>query len=205
MARKCRELRRRWTSMPRVALDFNLPDGSATEALGYALARSLPDAVAPGAEQADVAQAGVAPAGAVPSGAVLYLQGELGAGKTTCVRSLLRSLGVTGLVRSPTYTLVETYRLATLTCVHVDLYRLQSATEVDELGLRDAVGPASLLMVEWPERGGAALPPADLTVALRYAGEARLASLRAGTSLGTEWLENLGHDSSLSSYVSNLT
>lgn len=186
--------------MPRAALDFNLPDGSATEALGQALARSLPDAAAPGAGQADAAQAGT-----VPSGVVVYLQGELGAGKTTCVRSLLRSLGVAGLVRSPTYTLVETYRLATLTCVHVDLYRLQSLTEVDELGLRDAVGPASLLMVEWPERGGAALPPADLTVTLRYAGDARLASLGAGTPLGVQWLENLGRDSSLSSYVSNLT
>src|SRR5579859_2915844 len=98
-------------------MDLNLPDSSVTEALGHALARSLPDAAR--------------------NGAVLYLQGELGAGKTTCVRSLLRTLGVTGLVRSPTYTLVETYPLARLTCVHVDLYRLQSLTEVDELGLRD--------------------------------------------------------------------
>jgi tRNA threonylcarbamoyladenosine biosynthesis protein TsaE len=96
-------------------MDYNLPDSSVTAALGQALARSLPGAVRTG-------------------GAVLYLHGELGAGKTTCVRSLLRALGVTGLVRSPTYTLVETYPLATLTCVHVDLYRLQSLTEVDELG-----------------------------------------------------------------------
>jgi tRNA threonylcarbamoyladenosine biosynthesis protein TsaE len=157
-------------------MDLNLPDSSVTEALGRALARSLP--------------------GVAHTGAVLYLQGELGAGKTTCVRSLLRALGVTGLVRSPTYTLVETYPLATLTCVHVDLYRLQSLTEVDELGLRDLMGPGSLIMVEWPERGGAALPPADLDMTLRYAGEARQASLSAKTLLGTEWLENLGRDSS---------
>ncbi len=186
--------------MPRVTLDFNLPDSSVTEALGHALADSLLRAL-----QAGAAQVGAARADAVQSGAVAYLQGELGAGKTTCVRSLLRTLGVTGLVRSPTYTLVETYHLATLTCVHVDLYRLQSLTEVDELGLRDLVGPASLLMVEWPERGGAALPPADVSVALRYAGDARLASLSAQTLLGTKWLENLGRDSSLRSYVSNLT
>ena len=186
--------------MPRVSLDFNLPDSSATEALGHALARSLPDAV-----RSDTGQAAAARAGAVQSGAVVYLQGELGAGKTTCVRSLLRTLGVTGLVRSPTYTLVETYRVATLTCVHVDLYRLQSLTEVDELGLRDQVGPASLLLVEWPERGGAALPPADLTVDLGYAGDARFAGLSAETILGIQWLENLGRDRSLSSYVSNLT
>ena len=173
-----------------VPMDLNLPDSSATEALGHALARSFPRAARTAAAQ---------------SGAVVYLQGELGAGKTTCVRSLLRTLGVTGLVRSPTYTLVETYHLATLTCVHVDLYRLQSLTEVDELGLRDLTGPGSLLMVEWPEKGGAALPPADLNVTLGYAGAARRAGLSARTSLGTEWVENLGHDTSLSTYVSNLT
>jgi tRNA threonylcarbamoyladenosine biosynthesis protein TsaE len=194
--------------MPRVSLDFNLPDSSATEALGHALAHALPDTVRSGTEHVGVAGTGVAgaaQAGAVQGGAVVYLQGELGAGKTACVRSLLRSLGVTGLVRSPTYTLVETYRVATLTCVHVDLYRLQSLTEVDELGLRDQLGPASLLLVEWPERGGAALPPADLMVSLGYAGDARRAGLSAETILGIQWLENLGRDRSLSSYVSNLT
>ena len=176
-------------------MDINLADSNVTEALGQALARSFP-----GALQTDAVQTG----GASP-GAVVYLQGELGAGKTTCVRSLLRALGVAGLVRSPTYTLVETYNLAALTCVHVDLYRLQAPTQVDELGLRDLVGPGCLLLVEWPERGGAALPPADLDLMLRYAGDAREATLSAKTPLGAEWLENLGHDTSLSSYVSNLT
>jgi len=170
-------------------MDLNLPDSSATEALGQALARSLPGAV----------RVDAVPTSAVPTGAVLYLQGELGAGKTTCVRSLLRTLGVTGLVRSPTYTLVETYPLARLTCVHVDLYRLQSLTEVDELGLRDLVGPGSLIMVEWPEKGGAAVPPADLELTLLYAGEARQASLSAKTKLGTEWLENLQQRSAVDS------
>ena len=177
-------------------MDFNLPDSGVTEALGGALARSLPGAVRAGAARTGV-RADAVQTGAAHTGAVLYLRGELGAGKTTCVRSLLRALGVTGLVRSPTYTLVETYPLATLTCVHVDLYRLQSLTEVDELGLRDLVGPGSLIMVEWPERGGAALPPADLDLTLRYADEARQAGLCAETSLGTEWLENLGRDGSL--------
>jgi tRNA threonylcarbamoyladenosine biosynthesis protein TsaE len=175
--------------MPPVWMDFDLADSSATEALGQALARSLPSAAQPGA----------AP------GAVAYLQGELGAGKTTCVRGLLRALGVTGLVRSPTYTLIETYPLVALTCVHVDLYRLRALSEVEELGLRDLAGPGYLLLVEWPDRGGTALPAADLELTLRYAGDARHARVCAQTSMGSRWLENLGHDSSLRFYVSNLT
>jgi len=171
-------------------MDLNLPDSSATEALGRALAQSLPAAV-----RADIV--GAVDTGTARTGAVLYLQGELGAGKTTCVRSLLRALGVTGLVRSPTYTLVETYPLATLTCVHVDLYRLQSLTEVDELGLRDLLGPGSLIMVEWPERGGAAVPPADLELTLQYVGEARQAALNAKSAVGAEWLNILGRNRSL--------
>jgi tRNA threonylcarbamoyladenosine biosynthesis protein TsaE len=114
-------------------------------------------------------------------------------------------LGVTGLVRSPTYTLVETYALAGLTCIHVDLYRLQSLSEIDELGLRDWVGPGALLLVEWPEKGGTALPAADLEVRLSYAAESREANLTAATALGRKWLADLGRDTSLSFYVSNLT
>ncbi len=178
-------------------MDFNLADSSVTDALGEALARALAGtAQAPG---------GPPEAPGAPTGGVLYLQGDLGAGKTTCARSLLRALGVVGLVRSPTYTLVETYELAGLTCIHVDLYRLQGLTEVDELGLRDLVGPSSLLLVEWPDRGGAALPPADLTVALNYAGEGRQARVTAHSPLGSSWLDNLGSDTSLRGYLSNLT
>ena len=175
-------------------MDFNLADSGVTDALGEALARAW----------AGAAPAAAAAWGGLPGG-VLYLQGDLGAGKTTCARSLLRALGVVGLVRSPTYTLVETYELAGLTCIHVDLYRLQSLTEVDELGLRDLVGPSSLLLVEWPDRGGAALPPADLTVALNYAGEGRQARVTAHSPWGSRWLENLASDTSLRGYLSNLT
>lgn len=171
-------------------MDLNLADISATEALGKALAGSFLQ---------------LSVAGGASPGAVIYLQGDLGTGKTTCVRSLLRALGVAGLVRSPTYTLVETYALGALTCVHVDLYRLQSLSEVDELGLRDMLGPGHLVLVEWPERGGSALPPADLALRLRYAGDARQASLGAVTTLGSAWMRNLGRDTSLVGYVSNLT
>jgi tRNA threonylcarbamoyladenosine biosynthesis protein TsaE len=169
--------------MPTASLDFNLPDSGATEALGAALARAFS-----------------------PSrGAVVHLRGELGSGKTTCARSLLHALGVTATVRSPTYTLVDTYSTPQLNLVHVDLYRLRSSAEVEELGLRDLTGPDSLMLIEWPEQGGSAVPPADLDVQLRYAGESRSASLRAGSESGSRWLGKLGLDRSLVPYVSNLT
>jgi tRNA threonylcarbamoyladenosine biosynthesis protein TsaE len=170
--------------MPSVSMDFRLPDSSSTEALGSSLARALPT---PG------------------GGAVVYLQGELGSGKTTCVRSLLRTLGVTAPVRSPTYTLVDHYTLAGLECVHVDLYRVRSAVEVDELGLRDMTGPDCLLLIEWPEKGGVAVPPEDLRLTLNYLDAGRAARLLAVTRIGEEWLSYLGRDSSLIPYLSNLT
>jgi tRNA threonylcarbamoyladenosine biosynthesis protein TsaE len=171
-------------------LRFNLPDTSATEGLGVALARAFPGA-------GTGAGAGV--------GAVVHLRGELGSGKTTCARSLLHALGITATVRSPTYTLVDTYSVGNLTCVHVDLYRLQTLSEVDELGLRDLTGPDFLMLIEWPEKGGSALPPADLTLLLNYVGEARAATLAAATEMGARWLSMLAIDSSLKPYVSNLT
>jgi tRNA threonylcarbamoyladenosine biosynthesis protein TsaE len=127
---------------PELSLTLPLPDTQATETLGEALARAYPHG---------------------PVGAVVFLRGELGAGKTTCVRSLLRALGVGGIIRSPTYTLMEVYQPGGLTCVHVDLYRLEGPLDVESLGLRDYLGEC-LLLVEWPEKGGDALPPVDLPV-----------------------------------------
>jgi tRNA threonylcarbamoyladenosine biosynthesis protein TsaE len=191
MSKNAANRRANGPSMPPASLEMNLSDSGMTELLGQALAHALP---------------GAAPASpGTPAGAVLYLHGELGAGKTTCVRSLLRTLGAVGPVRSPTYTLVETYRLGAWTCVHVDLYRLHSAVEVDELGLRDLVGPGCLLLIEWPEKGGAAVPPADVDLTLRYRGDGRHARMCAATDLGADWLRNLGLDTRLVPYLSNLT
>jgi tRNA threonylcarbamoyladenosine biosynthesis protein TsaE len=165
--------------------DFLLPEPAATEALGVALAQAFQRL--PG------------------GGTIFYLHGELGAGKTTCARSLLRTLGVAGAIRSPTYTLVETYPLGRLTCVHVDLYRVQGLGEVDELGLRDYFGGECLLLVEWPERGAGVLPPADLELTLAYADGMRRAQARPGSARGVTWLDNLAHDDSLRPYVFNIT
>jgi tRNA threonylcarbamoyladenosine biosynthesis protein TsaE len=194
--------------MPLVAINLYLPAAADTEILGAALAAGLPLAAAP-PDVVGLPGAGPPAAAGLPAapgfGAVLYLQGDLGAGKTTCVRSLLRALGVTGLVRSPTYTLVETYPTAALTCVHVDLYRLGSESEAEGLGLRDLAVPGTLLMIEWPERGGGAVPRADATLSLSYEGQSRQACLSPCTDIGERWLQNLGDDTRITPYVSNIT
>ena len=165
--------------------ELRLGDPQATEALGGGLARAFMEAG--------------------QGSAVIYLHGELGAGKTTCVRGLLRTLGVSGVIRSPTYTLVETYQLPGITCVHVDLYRLQGQAEVYELGLGDYFDSECLLLVEWPEKGVAALPRADLELTLSYHGASRCCRLSARTVGGQGLLDKLVKDNRLASYVSNLT
>jgi tRNA threonylcarbamoyladenosine biosynthesis protein TsaE len=127
--------------------------------------------------------------------AVVFLCGGLGAGKTTFVRGYLRSLGVTGVVRSPTYTLVELYPLGAMTVVHADLYRLRDAGELEALGLRDWAQPAHLWFVEWPERGAGHLPAPDLQLAFSAGPAAHGIQLKAGSALGELWLGNLGRGS----------
>lgn len=148
-----------------------LPDPPAMDLLGAALARSV----------------------ALP--AVLYLEGDLGAGKSTLARALLRTLGVQGAIRSPTYTLVERYPLAGGEAWHLDLYRIADAAELDFLGLDEAV--CNLWLIEWPEKGGQGLPPADLHVALKMAGAGREAVLHPTSANGQEWLNGLAFDSEL--------
>ena len=126
--------------------------------------------------------------------AVLYLQGELGAGKTTFARGFLRGLGVAGTVRSPTYTLLELHELEGLTVLHVDLYRLRDPAELESLGLRDWARPGCLWLIEWPERGGSRLPEADLTVTFAIAATAHVIDLRAASLLGEAWLGRLEPD-----------
>jgi len=167
------------------AFEFTLPDVDATDALGRGLAESFLRAGMPGRPGDPEAHG---------HGAVLHLQGELGAGKSTCARSLLRALGVTGLIRSPTFTLVESYPLGAMTCVHVDLYRVAGAAQVDELGLRDMLRPDRLLLIEWPEKGGNAVPAADVELRLDYAPAGRVVHGVARTPYGRTWLDNLRID-----------
>ncbi|WP_372012889.1 tRNA (adenosine(37)-N6)-threonylcarbamoyltransferase complex ATPase subunit type 1 TsaE [Pseudoxanthomonas sp. 10H] len=152
-------------------MQIALADSEATEALGRALASTRPPLAA------------------------VHLHGDLGAGKSTLARALLRELGVQGPIRSPTYTLVERYPVPGGEAWHLDLYRIGDATELDFLGLDG--GEATLWLVEWPERGAAALPAADLHVHLAQAGPGRRAWLEGGTPSGLDWLAALAQTGSL--------
>ncbi|MFY2764495.1 tRNA (adenosine(37)-N6)-threonylcarbamoyltransferase complex ATPase subunit type 1 TsaE [Arenimonas sp. MALMAid1274] len=123
-----------------------------------------------------------------PERAVVYLHGELGAGKSTLARAWLRALGVTGAIKSPTYTLVERYPLARGEAAHLDLYRLAGAGELDFLGLDELASEARLWLVEWPERGQGGLPAPDLSLHLLHDGPGRRASMAAGSPAGEAWL-----------------
>ncbi|HUR41334.1 MAG TPA: tRNA (adenosine(37)-N6)-threonylcarbamoyltransferase complex ATPase subunit type 1 TsaE [Verrucomicrobiae bacterium] len=132
-----------------------LGDAAQTAALGAAIARGL----------------------AGRAGGVIHLIGPLGAGKTTLARGLLRELGVTGTIRSPTYTLLEPYEIGGRTLIHLDLYRLNDERELEPLGLRDYPPERCWWLVEWPDRGGARLPSANLRVELLHVPDGRIARL----------------------------
>lgn len=131
-------------------------------------------------------------AGACRSGCVIYLVGELGAGKTTLTRGFLQALGYGGSVKSPTYTLLEPYDVGARRVYHLDLFRLSAPEELEYLGLRDLLEPDAVLLVEWPQRGVGLLPPPDLRLILKYAERGRRARIEAHTPRGRRCLGLLG-------------
>ena len=138
-----------------VALNTYLPDEPATIALGAALAQAL------------------------EPGLVVYLQGDLGAGKTALVRAALRALGHRGPVKSPTYTLVELYEASRLHLHHFDFYRFHDPREWIDAGFRETFDGRNVILVEWPEKAGDLLPAPDVVIALEVQGAGRQASLRS--------------------------
>lgn len=128
----------------------------------------------------------------VRGGGVIALSGDLGAGKTTFARALLQALGVGARVKSPTYSLIESYALGDLAIHHLDLYRIADPGELEWLGLADLLAGPHLLVVEWPERAGAMLPAADLSVHLAHAGSARDVAFFPGSARGRRWLDGVG-------------
>lgn len=121
-------------------------------------------------------------------GLVVFFHGELGAGKTTLIRGILHGLGHRGAVKSPTYTLVESYPFAELTVHHFDLYRLKSAEELEFLGIRDYLGGHNLCLIEWAERGAGMLPTQDLDIQIERQETGRLLRFTAGTETGAALL-----------------
>ncbi len=149
-------------------LRVDLPDLSATDALGARLARAL---------QAPL---------------VIGLIGDLGAGKTALVRALIQSLAPGTRVKSPTYTLIESYELGALLVHHLDLYRLRHPEELTELGLADVLGPESVMLIEWPDKGGEETPTLDLAIHLfRLGDDARRAEFDARTEAGRRFCERV--------------
>ncbi len=154
-------------NIPNDTFDLILPDLTATEELGKNLASAL------------------------AAGAVIYLHGDLGAGKTTIVRSALVALGYTGVAKSPTYTLIEFYPLNDFTLNHFDLYRLNDPSELDYIGLRDYITSDSVSIFEWPSKGTGHIPNPDLEIFLQFDGAGRVANIQAGSALGQKMLHSI--------------
>jgi|ERR1700690_12008 len=151
---------------------WHLPDPEATERLGALLASACP--------------------WDTPGPRLAYLSGQLGTGKTTLVAALLHALGVEGPVRSPSYALLELYPLVQGLAVHADCYRLGGAQDIEALGLRDYFSDRHLVLIEWPEQAGGALPQPDLALELTVEAGGRNCQGVAHTRAGARWLAGMG-------------
>lgn len=124
----------------------------------------------------------------VSKGGRIHLNGDLGAGKTTFARALLRACGIQGRIKSPTFALVEVYNISNIYCYHFDFYRFTDPREWLDAGFRDALREDALVLIEWAEKAGTALPPPDLEITLVPAGDGRVATLTAPSEKGQSWL-----------------
>ena len=158
-----------------------LADEEATEALANQLAESIFPDLSTGYEL-DLSNF---------DGARIYLQGDLGAGKTTFARAFLRALGVTGRIKSPTYTLLESYNVSRLYLYHFDFYRFNESSEWQEAGFRENLLENAVVLIEWPEKADKSLPAPDILLHLQYQDSGRTAELQAYSEKGQQWIAQL--------------
>lgn len=151
------------------SLTLHLPDAGATDALARQLAPLINGKMG-------------------PPGAYIHLQGDLGAGKTAFTRALLRECGVSGRIKSPSYALLESYKVFNLYFYHLDFYRFSESREWLDAGFRDLLREDAVVLIEWPERAEGLLPSPDLVISLAYADQGRDATLTAQTARGQTWL-----------------
>lgn len=156
-------------SAPSLRLTLYLADETATEALAAQFARLIND------------QTG-------PKGAYIHLVGDLGTGKTAFARALLRKCGIKGRIKSPSYALLESYKVFNLYFYHLDFYRFSDPREWLDAGFRDLLRDDAVVLIEWPERAGGLLPPPDMQISLVYADPGRDVTLTAHTARGQTWL-----------------
>lgn len=144
------------------------------------------------ARQSDTEQLAQALAASCPQGMVVYLHGGLGAGKSTFARAFIHRLGFRGSVKSPTYSLLEAYRLEDgLEAVHMDLYRLADPDEVDYLALDEYEKNARALLIEWPEKGTGHIPAADITIHFITQADGRLLKIEPVSVQARSWISAL--------------
>jgi len=159
---------------PTAPLSLSLPDEIATEALAASFAPLL---------------CGEKPN--IPAGGRIHLRGDLGTGKTTFVRALLRAAGIQGRIKSPSYALIESYNLSSLHFYHFDFYRFSDSSEWLDAGFRDILQENAIILIEWPEQAGPLLPPPDLDIKIEHEDEGRSAVLTACSDKGSLWLRTL--------------
>ncbi len=146
------------------------------------------------ADEAATVAAGNRLATLMTEGAVIFLHGDLGAGKTTFTRGVVQGMGHTGKVKSPTYTLVEPYELGGKNVYHFDLYRLADPEELEFMGIRDYFDTQAVCLIEWPSKGLGFIPSPDLDISLEYAGSARTITITSRTLRGEKIVEKLEDD-----------
>ncbi len=159
--------------------------------MNHGLDDSLPDLHLGLADDAATQALGARLAGALRPGMSVWLSGDLGAGKTTLVRGLLRALHYSGRVKSPTFTLVELYSFSSFNLYHFDLYRFTDPEEWEEAGFRDYFNDHSICLVEWPEKAAMCLPGPDILIRLEFAEDGRTAQLAGKTEAGRLCLKRL--------------